>query len=252
MNIIKKCALLLKELKATNPYLAAALFNHLLWEGYFSATKELLYNKKRILLPFFNGAVVTTGIGACLEFSELEARILTELGFNAYTITCFYNKEDGITTISDIERKAVKVAFEDNTPSNVKENENTEDKINHAVTLIDGNEGFFLADSTNIQFLNIKNLIYGKLIFDNSYLILDYSSLPIRSDIKTQELVVLIKTIKHQGNKRILTPKKTLEIFKQANSIFNDNKNLIDDYYSDTKEVLDDVSKKLIKFYNEK
>lgn len=241
-QIIKKSAILLKELKATNPYLSAALYNHLLWGGYFSSNKELLYNQNRILLPFFNGAVVTTGNAACLEFSELEARILTELGFNAYTIVCLVNNKE-ITAISEIERKTEKVPLE------VDSIEGEEPKFNHAITLIDGKEGCFLTDPTNIQFLNIKNLIYGKLIFDKSYLILDYGSLPVRSDIKIKEFVELIKKIKKQGNKKILTPKKTIEIFNQANVIFKENKKIIDDYYLDTKEYIEDISKKLIKRY---
>ncbi len=245
-RIIKKAVLLLQELKSTNPYLAASLFNHLLWGGYFSANKELVYNQERILLPFFNGAVVTTGNAACLEFSDLEARIISELEFKAYTIICCYNTTE-VIAISEIDRKTTMPLETEN-----KEPKSKELEFNHAITLIDGMDGFFLTDPTNIQFLNIKNLIYGKLIFDKSHLILDYASLAVRNDIKTQELVEIIKKIKHQGNKRILTSKKTIEIFKQAKSIFNDNKNIIEDYYSDTKEDIDDVSKKLIKFYAKK
>ncbi len=244
LNIIKKCTILLKELQITNPYLAAAFYNHLLWGGYFSINKELIYNKKRIILPFYNGAVVTTGNAACLEFSELEAQILNELGFKAYSITCIYN-EDKVSIISEIKRHESK---NDNN-HNQTPKDNDEYKFNHAITLIESEEGFFLADPTNIQLLNIRNLIFGKLIFNNSYLTLDYNSIPIRSNIKTEELVALIKKIQRQSNKKLLTPSKTKEIFDQATSLFNDNNRLIDDYYLDSKEDIEDVSKKLIKYY---
>jgi len=165
-EILRIYADLAKQMKLDNSLEICIFFTYLLWNGYFSVTKENFYNSNN--LASINGAYgfdIMTGKGVCLNFSTMLRDFLIACGYSAANLLNIADSTKKMNYSLPIKRKYVKSKStnKDNFYSFVNKI-----KIrkygNHVFTLIKEGKYVYAYDPTNLLLLNIKNINMAKLV----------------------------------------------------------------------------------------
>lgn len=230
-NLLNRYKILSKELKINSALELSIMISYLLWNGYFSITKEHKYSMKDRLyltpLPFD----IFKGRGVCLEYSIFLRDFLLKCNKEAAIIGCKISK----STIKKTYTPPIKRNIE-----NSKINEFLYNVLclvssnlinaygNHEITLIKDGEKIFAYDLTNLLVFNLDNnraqAVNGignmevkpaqSFIIDPSN---DKSNIMEKLYAKNSCLKVSEKELKYS--------------FEKIKSILNENKNILKDMY---------------------
>lgn len=230
-NLLNRYKILSKELKINSALELSIMISYLLWNGYFSITKEHKYSMKDRLyltpLPFD----IFKGRGVCLEYSIFLRDFLLKCNKEAAIIGCKISK----STIKKTYTPPIKRNIE-----NSKINEFLYNVLclvssnlinaygNHEITLIKDGEKIFAYDLTNLLVFNLDNnraqAVNGignmevkpaqSFIIDPSN---DKSNIMEKLYDKNSCLKVSEKELKYS--------------FEKIKSILNENKNILKDMY---------------------
>ena len=187
-----------EELKLSTALELSYYYTYLLWNGYFSVTKEHEYNKNsRAKNLNFLATSVLNGGGVCLEYSALLNDFLRACNKESVLMSCF------------VPSKKSEIVFEykPNIVRNINENTKTEiltfianasgiiKKIgNHAITVINENGQQFVFDATNLSVLNIEDKLIASIINGKGYFELKKFSLELFNLTDyTNELFYMLK-----------------------------------------------------------
>ena len=100
---------LAEELKINDALNLSHLFSYLLWNGYFSVTKEHRYNlNDRLMISGMYSFDVIKGHGVCLAYAELLANFLNTCDKEASLLNCLVPTKKGAVKMNyypEIERK---------------------------------------------------------------------------------------------------------------------------------------------------
>ncbi len=89
LNIVKNTARLMRELGSKDAVSASIIFEYLLWNGYLSKDRQLIYCESgRINNLAVSGADIMRGKSVCLNNAEMLTRVLDEMGLDATLIGC--------------------------------------------------------------------------------------------------------------------------------------------------------------------
>lgn len=242
-KILEKCRDLALELSLKSSLEVANLFTYLLWNGYFSVDKNLVYQSKdRLNLPGLYSYDIMSGKGVCLNFSDMLSDYINE--FENYSAATLINSVD------DELKKNYKVEIVRKTKEKTLSEKifvrllNPFIKIsgNHAYNLIKENKNMYIYDSTNLSAFNIINknksiLINGTGTSDiKSYL----SYFLNLSDKSIDTLDLLHKTSEFDLGCSIgdfiITWEECLHLLKK-------NKNILNDFYSEIQNNILEISK---------
>lgn len=235
-----------EELKLSTALEFSYYYTYLLWNGYFSVTKEHKYNKlnRSNNLNFLASSVLSGG-GVCLEYSALLKDFLKVCNKESLLMTCFMpSKKDEVlfeykpNIVRNINKNTKKLTelltFIANASGITKR------LGNHAITVINENDQQFAFDATNLSVLNIENKLAAHVINGRGYFDLKKFSLDLCNPTDcTGELYYMLKNeMAHSSlekNNIMLGYENTLEIVKK-------NKILLDEGYNNIHSSIEQIN----------
>lgn len=223
------------------------LYSYMLWNGYFSISKEHSYKLQgRLLLPNMNSFDVIKGRGVCLAYAELLYRYLNVCGKEASLLNCKVPTSKKDITCNyrpEIERKV------QNSRLSIISNKALAfllkgiiGKIgNHAVTLIEENNKVFIYDPTNLYVLNVidentANIINGKGQFE----LKPFTTLSLNPQADPNHL---FEKILSDNIDESFTRREVIDSFENTMDLIQNNINLLDDAYDNIHKELENIDR---------
>lgn len=249
LNLVKRTAKVIKELGIVDPFRASVAFEYLLWNGYMSKDKVLEYSpSSRANIASFLAADIMRGKSVCLNNAEMQANVLQEMGTEAYAIGCIFpvNVNPNERYRPNIQRMT----------GETKSSKKLKDKLltmaadvapllhlgNHAVTLFKNDNGYFISDPTNLDFLNITSFLRANYIFLDGvtieikpFLTLTNGTItPMRFDEVYDELYA-------QHDTKSISFEQAKDLVEDSLATIEENQRLLDDFYIDNQSDINDV-----------
>lgn len=235
INILNNYRNLAKELHIDSALELSHLFTYMLWNGYYSATKEHYYNmKNRINIANFSFLDVMKGSGVCLNYSECLQDYLITCGKDASILLCGVPNDKSIQRDykPQIERHHAKNKHELLKLSILAKIVSKLLKIdgNHAITLIKDDNKMFAYDPTNLLVLNIPNKDTGKIINGKgNFKLLPMLTLNILVNLNS---FPLIEELLNKENPQAYSRKEIIFSFENTMETIAKNILLLDDAYA--------------------
>lgn len=156
-EILLKTKKLSQELNLKNSLKIANLFTYLLWNGYFSKDNSLIFQShKRSMIANHYSLDIMNGIGVCLNFSDMLTDFINQFDYSATSIMNKFDQKAKNDYKPNIKRNIAEINFRQKilgkmlTPIGNKFG-------NHAFTLINENNKFYIYDATNLMIFDINN-----------------------------------------------------------------------------------------------
>lgn len=246
-DILEMYKSIAEELKLFTALELSYYYTYLLWNGYFSATKEHKYDKSDRSKGFsFLPASVLNGGGACLEYSALLNDFLKICNRESMLLSCFISK--------------VKFEYKPNIVRNVNNNNTkkpneilkvmtnilgiTKKIGNHAVTIINENGQQYVFDATNLSVLNIEeklkaSLINGKGYFDLKKHFLDLFNV---TDCNSE----LFYMLKHETARSSLEKNYIISGYENTLKVVEENRVLLDEGYDVIRSSIEQINSQML------
>ena len=230
-NLLNRYKILSKELKINSALELSIMISYLLWNGYFSITKEHKYSMKDRLyltpLPFD----IFKGRGVCLEYSIFLRDFLLKCNKEAAIIGCKISKSTIKKTYTPPIKRNIK---------NSKINEFLYNVLclvssnlinaygNHEITLIKDGEKIFAYDLTNLLVFNLDNNIAQAVNGIGNMEVKPAQSFIIDPSNDKSNIIEKL----YDKNSCLKVSEKELKYsFEKIKSILNENKNILKDMY---------------------
>ena len=243
LELYKNIAL---ELKLSTALEFSYYYTYLLWNGYFSGTKEHEYNEvNRSNDLNFLATSILNGSGVCLEHSALLNDFLKVCNKESLLMSCF------------VPRKKGEVIFEykPNIVRNINKNTKKTTKMltilanasgiikklgNHAVTVINENGQQFVFDATNLSVLNIEDKLMASIINGKGYFYLKKNSLDLfnLTDCTDELFYMLKREIAHSS----LEKNNIISGYENTLKIVEKNRILLDEGYNSIHSSIEQIS----------
>lgn len=245
--ILENWIKLSSELKLTNSLELSNLFTYLLWNGYFSKTKVHNYQiEGRTLLDGFFSLDIMNGNGVCLNYSDMLKDFLNKSGINSSIIINYASKINRDNNAPElIKRKKIEPKLHTKI-STAFLKPLLKKTGNHASTLIDEDGKLYIYDPTNLICAKIDDfktasLIDGTGTFElRPYLSYGYTN--SESEKITLEKLFDSSNLDSPYNKEDINL-----AWNNSIPLFEANKSLIEDCYSETKNDIEKISDNLAK-----
>ena len=224
-SILNKFKKLTIELKLDNSLKIADLYTYLLWNGYFSITRENNFvPDNRANIKGLYSYDLVSGVGLCLNHSDLLKDLLNACGFKACNL---------VAEIQELERSYTPNINRDIT--NQPHDSNfltTKYRGNHLFTLIKENNEFYIYDSTNLAFYKVIKQNRCRIINGTG----EFRTFSINSylfNFTEQSKEVLNEFIMERNFTQPYTFLDFKKYFEEILETVNSNHKLIEDYYKD-------------------
>lgn len=249
-NIIKRVVKLLKELNIEDPIKISIVYEYLLWNGYFSKDKKLVYsNKDRVSKPFLYPLDIMRGKSICLENAWMLRDIYRKLGYDSNIIGCYsnYNNNTIREYLMNIKRN---YKIDNNIFSFItnKIEEYNQSKImcNHALTLVKSQNQLILCDPTQLDFLYFSDVFKAQYICSDLEIYINpWMLLLLESHSKNKFLTLYENSIK-EINKTKLNIEDIIKISDSTIEFCNNN-SVFEDFYLENQKDINEICKKYIK-----
>lgn len=253
-KVLKNYSVLANELHISSALELSHLFTYMLWNGYYSTTKNHCYSTKNrtttINLTFLD---IIKGSGVCLNYSECLENYLTICGKESTVLLCDVPK---IRSIQRDYKPQIEQKYESNNIERLKipiysllMRKILKFNANHAITLIKENGKFFAYDPTNLLLLNILNKNTGEIINGKGY----FNLYPILTLCMTANLnsFPLLEEILKNNVSKTFNRKEIIFNFENTIEHIINNIPLLDDAYtnihSELQAIITDYEKLKIK-----
>ena len=241
-KILNSTSILASELSISNSLELSILFSYLLYNGYYSKTGEHKYKlENRSIIPGFFSYDIFNGNGVCLNYSVMLSDILIN---NGYKATIIVNKLHDVANpeyMMKIERGIV------NPKINTKIIHSLLSPLsnligNHACTLIIDNDMPYIYDPTNLTMFDcVSNRMANHALGKGEILLKPY----LTAIVAGNEGLEVIKdlSMKEEYNNHY---SKDIFIITSQSEIdkYNKNRFLINDFYSEIKKDINDITEK--------
>jgi len=246
-KVLENYKQLSKELNINSSLDLSHLFTYMLWNGYFSVTKQHSYKlEERLLLPGMHSFDVIKGKGVCLAYAQLLSDFLAMCEKNSALLNV--KVPSGKNKIKSDYRPEIERNVQISKASLIKSKmlalflKGLINKVgNHAITLIEEDNKIFAYDPTNLFVLNVKDdevakIINGEGTFDIKLL----ASLMLfpHSDINNIYEKLLSGNIEPA-----FTRKEIVLSFEEIMELLNSNINLLNDVYDNIHPELEIINK---------
>ncbi len=238
LNIVKKTANLIKEMNVTEPFLISACFSYLLWNGYLTKDKKIMYNfYNRINNLNMLGADIILGNSVCLNNSAMLVNVLEQFNFESYNIQININKEINLNSKIDNKQNLI-----------INNNEKKLTKVigNHSITIFKIIDKYYISDPTNISFLYLTNSLKVKYAENSKKFKIKPLLTPFFNNIKSKKFYELFDNILNAKEEKIPLNFKD-DIYKVGKIVCEQNRNLLEDFFIENKQDMDIICKKLKK-----
>lgn len=250
-HIIESSAILLKEMGIIDPITASAVIHKLLWNGYFSKDKSLIYGKSDRINNFGAfGADVVRGRSVCLNNADFEANVLKTAGYEAYIMGARINPKEEIKFKyrPRIKRHIDKTKnFWDDTMMKLIEFTPLRNIGNHAVTLIRIKDHFVISDSTSLAFANIDAFMKATYVSSNGGFTLKPWLMLMAEELTEDNFKRIIDNTIINSDRVLLNPQQVRQSYETGIALCHQNKYLLEDFHEEIKYDIDVVSHTLAK-----
>ncbi len=228
-NIINSASNLFKELNLNNSLEYSILYTYLLYSGYFSQNMDFKFQDEgRKTIPGLYAHDIMTGIGVCLNISDMLKDILNNSGFQSSIMANYEYQNNPIEWL-----KVMK-----------------EDSWNHAFNLIKENEKLYIYDPTNYRLIKIGNITTAcSMDNKNKYKLYPYGSYYVNT--KQREIDLLDEFITTSNFNNYYNINDLNDAKNNCIESVRQNKSLLLDYYDSTKENVDFIANKLVLIKND-
>jgi len=247
LNIVKKTAILIQELGVNDPFQATVIFEYLLWNGYLSKDKKLLYSMSdRVNNIGAVGADIIRGKSVCLNNADMLSIILRNMGIESYLLGCYVDPKVGFEFEykPDIKREKdiiLKDRFKSKLLAPLAKRLG-----NHAVTIFGSKGNYFIGDPTNLVFFNFDGFLKAKGVGSDLQIdIMPFMSLVI-GGIPSEDFHRIFSNT-CSFNTSLLTLDNVKQLSEKSLDLCKKNISLLDDFYDDNKKDIDGVCSNLIK-----
>lgn len=250
-NIIKKTKELLREINLLSPVEISVIYEYLLWNGYFSKEKNLVYSvSNRKNLFGILGADIMRGKSVCLNNASMLTDLLNECDIEAYSIGCMARsfKNTKLEYQPDIKRNIVNSSIKDMITQQIVHMLHFDKIGNHAVTCFKNGETYSVCDPTSLAFLNFNDMRKMKYVGSNLEIIFKPWIMIILNDINNYDkfLEILI-TLYLNSNLELLKVDDIRNTSEKVLDFCKSNASLLNDFHSEIYKDIDGVCKALIK-----
>lgn len=238
-NILEKTFNLSKELNVDSSLRNSNLFSYLLWNGYFSKDKKLVFQSAdRGLISGVFPYDITNGIGVCLNFSSMLTDYLNLSGCSSATLINLIEGKKPDYEIN-IERQRGKENLRTKSLSFLLKP--VSKKIfNHAFNLIDDNNKLYIYDATNFLIFDIENKFSANALdADIKAKLNPYFSYMFNSEEKSAKVIDKLNSINNGSASGV---QNFVTLFNDDIAYFKDNDALFSDFYDDIKPNIDKIS----------
>ena len=244
--ILKKYSELASELELENSLEICVLFTYLLWNGYFSITKQNIYTSDGIRNIYGAHCFdIMNGKGVCINFSDMLKDFLIVCGYKSANLINVNDKNLKASYIPKITRKKF-----NNNNSNKKSKENLFLALKkykygtHMFTLVQEGKYLYAYDPTNFLLLDIQNINVAKLVNGKgTFKLKPYISYATNLPLESRRLLKNFYT-----TEKFLNPYNKeyfKELFDELVNHLDKNKNVLDIYYNSIKENIRFISNSL-------
>lgn len=247
--IINETIKLFKKLELTDPIEISLAFEYLLWNGYFSKDKTLIYEPEvQYNIPIAQGADVINGKSVCINNAEMLTRILKKMGFSAFIVPCYLKTKvsKNLTYKPNISRNQ-KSKLNFNPISAINNIVATKIVGNHACTLVKNKNKYIICDPTNLGFLYFNDLLKAKFACGNIEVKIYPHMLSKINGINNDQTVKLFEDSFKSIKESKLTDKEVIEKSEKIISLCENNIDLFDMFHEKCKENIENVHKSLKK-----
>jgi len=248
LSIVKKTANLIKELGVNDPFHATVIFEYLLWNGYLSKNKNLIYSiSNRICNIALPGADIMRGKSVCLNNAAMLSDILNDMGIEAYTIGANVKEnEANLKYKPNIERIINnEVELKDKLLAKLVSITPLKNAGNHAVTLFKAEGKYFLGDPTGLAFSNFTDFLKAKYVGSNLEIDIKPWVMLISKTLETDEFHKIIVATFLLSDEQTLTVENVKDFSETAMDLCYRNSSLLDDFHDDNVNDINTVAKTL-------
>ena len=248
-KVLENYKLLAQELKINNALELSHLFSYMLWNGYYSVTKEHNYNiENRLLLLGMYSFDVIKGEGVCLAYAELLHNYLSVCEKKSSILLCKMGKDKEYKRdyIPQIERKIKKLSIPKKMLFSARNfvMQGIINKFgNHAVTLIEDDSKLYIYDSTNLLVLNILDSNTATLITGTGeFGLRPLTTIPLLSHADPNQL---FEKLLSNNIKPAYTRDDIVSSFDNIINLLNNNRGLLDDAYDNIHQELEIINNQI-------
>lgn len=238
-EIVKNMATVCRGLDLHDPISISMLFEIMLWNGYFSVNKKYQYNPKGLINnPGILGGDIMKGTGVCLNNAAMLSDVLNETSYEAYVCGCSLPKIENITK-PDIKRDYVLPTLLDKIRTSLNAN-----KVNHALTLVNYTDDWFLCDPTNFYFFELNHFLAASLPDSHQKMAID-PELLLRTSSISKDRFYDVCFNSYINNNLDLDSKSVLEQYKDIIKLVKDKKDMLKDFYDGSYDDILNVARTL-------
>lgn len=250
-KIVNKTANLMKELNISDPFSATVIFEYLLWNGYLSKNKKLIYGiSGRINNIVLTGADIMLGKSVCLNNADMLSDVLNAMGFESYIMGCSFveNVKVSFEYKPNIERKREsKVVFGDKLLAKFVSVTPLKKIGNHAVVLFKFKDRYFMGDPTNLAFLNFVDFLKGEYIGSDLQLDLKPWQMLILDGIEAEKFKEIIVKTFFLSDEQVVDLDMVRNVSNYSLNLCKKNLSLLNDFHDDNIKDINIVCKTLKK-----
>ena len=244
-KVLENYKMLAEDLKLDTALEKYHLFTYLLWNGYFSKTKEHSYDKNHRKNIFGLYALdLVRGNGVCLNYADGLKKYLQTCGAESELLLCKIPTQKGKICFRyrpDIERKVKRGSFIKTLLLAPLAPLITSKMGNHAITLIKEKDKYLAYDPTNLAVLNIKDDKKASLVTGSGNFDLKLTASFMMGDSNG----ALFAQMLEKPIVPALEAKETIFNFENTLETIKENKSLLDDAYINIHGELEFIDKEL-------
>lgn len=248
LNIYKELS---KELNINNTLDLSNFFTYLLWNGYFSQDKTHIFddslnndNNQLKTIPVFKGR------GTCLNYSTLQSNFLNICGKKATPVGCKLKiskikkdeykpdiKREFVNEKSNIILLPLNILL---LPLYIAIKPILDKKGNHAITLINGEKGFYYYDPTNLLVLTPTGPYKAKIVNGTGSIKMEYDSTKI--NFNNDDIKLIISNYLNEVEQESITREEFIESMEKILELVKEKNIILDSAYSDAKKSITTIN----------
>ena len=252
LNIVKRTAEFIKYFTNSNdPILACIVFQYLLWNGYLSKDKKLVYSiSDRINNPVVTGADIMLGKSVCLNNADMQTSVLRAMGHEAYLLGCEVDphQEANFEYRPNIDREInPKVKISDRVISKLVQLTPLKRIGNHAVTLFKEESMYMISDPTALAFAQYIDFLKAQYVGSDLTLNIKMGLSLLSGQMTPQNFTTIVNQTFLQSDHHPLTNKHLKVIYDTVVNMCHLNSPIFNDFHKSNIEDIDIVCQKLTK-----
>lgn len=246
-KILENYKLLAQELKINSSLELSHLFTYMLWNGYYSVTKQHAYKlQERLLLPGMFSFDVMKGKGVCLAYAELLHNYLTICDKTSAILEC--KVPTGKNKIVREYTPNINRNVESSIMSRLVSRSTTFllkgliNRVgNHSVTLIEDNSKIYVYDPTNLYVLNVIDKDTATVINGNGNIsIKPFSTLLMIPDSDPNHI---FEKLLNGNIEQAYSINDIIGSYEYILNLINNNLSLLDDAYDNIHSELEFIDR---------